>query len=90
MNKTWGRLARSWQRGPLRSGNGLRIIAHRGFRAAYPENTKSAFFASLGRSHMVELDVRLSLDNAVVRIKSGARRIDQNVREIVAKDIKLS
>ena len=43
MNKTWGRLARSWQRGPLRSGNGLRIIAHRGFRAAYPENTKSAF-----------------------------------------------
>ena len=66
MNKTWGRLARSWQRGPLRSGNGLRIIAHRGFRAAYPENTKSAFFASLGRSHMVELDVRLSLDNAVV------------------------
>ena len=66
MNKDWGRLARSWQRGPLRSGNGLRIIAHRGFRAAYPENTKSAFFASLGRSHMVELDVRLSLDNAVV------------------------
>ena len=45
MNKDWGRLARSWQRGPLRSGNGLRIIAHRGFRATYPENTKSAFFA---------------------------------------------
>lgn len=58
-----GRLAMAWQRRPQR---GLRIIAHRGFRARFPENTRSAFAASLGRSHMVELDVRLSLDKEVV------------------------
>ncbi len=58
-----GRLAMAWRRTPRR---GLRIIAHRGFRACFPENTRSAFMASLGRSHMVELDVRLSRDNEVV------------------------
>ncbi len=58
-----GRLAMAWRRRPQR---GLRVIAHRGFRACFPENTRSAFAASLGRSHMVELDVRLSRDKEVV------------------------
>lgn len=42
------------------------IIAHRGYRACYPENTLCAFAASLGCCGMVELDVRLSADGVVV------------------------
>ena len=42
------------------------IIAHRGYRACYPENTLCSFAASLGRCGMVELDVRLSAYGAVV------------------------
>lgn len=41
-------------------------IAHRGYRACFPENTLCAFAASLGRCGMVELDVRLSADGVVV------------------------
>lgn len=43
-----------------------KIIAHRGFRACYPENTLAAFSASLGRCAMIELDLQLSRDNQVV------------------------
>ena len=42
------------------------IIAHRGYRACYPENTLCAFDRSLGRSDMVELDVQLSADGTAV------------------------
>jgi glycerophosphoryl diester phosphodiesterase len=42
------------------------IIAHRGYRACYPENTLCAFAHSLGRSDMVELDVQLSADGVAV------------------------
>jgi glycerophosphoryl diester phosphodiesterase len=42
------------------------IIAHRGYRACYPENTMLAFDRSLGRCDMIELDVRLSADGRVV------------------------
>lgn len=42
------------------------IIAHRGFRACYPENTPLAFACSLGRCDLIELDVRLSQDGQVV------------------------
>ena len=42
------------------------IIAHRGYRACFPENTLLAFERSLGRCDMIELDVRLSADGAVV------------------------
>ena len=42
------------------------IIAHRGFRACYPENTRCAFDQSLGRSRMIELDVRLCRDGVAV------------------------
>lgn len=44
------------------------IIAHRGYRACFPENTLLAFERSLGRCDMIELDVRLSADGAVVVI----------------------
>ncbi len=38
------------------------IAAHRGFRAHYPENTLSAFKASVGRCHCIELDIQMSKD----------------------------
>lgn len=42
------------------------IIAHRGYRACYPENTLCAFTQSLGRSDMIELDVQLSADGVAM------------------------
>jgi glycerophosphoryl diester phosphodiesterase len=45
------------------------IIAHRGYRAKYPENTLSAFKAALDAgAAMIELDVSLSYDRKVVVI----------------------
>lgn len=43
-------------------------IAHRGFRAEYPENTICAFEAAItkGRAHAIETDIHLSKDNVVV------------------------
>lgn len=37
-------------------------VAHRGFRSHYPENTLSAFIASVGRCNIIELDIQLSKD----------------------------
>ena len=37
-------------------------VAHRGFRSHYPENTLSAFIASVGRCNLIELDIQLSKD----------------------------
>lgn len=42
------------------------IGAHRGFRAIRPENTLSAFEASLGCCHYIELDVQMSGDGIPV------------------------
>ena len=44
------------------------IGAHRGFRAYRPENTLSAFTASLGRCHFIEVDVQMSRDGIPVII----------------------
>lgn len=38
------------------------IAAHRGYRAHHPENTLSAFKASVGRCHFIELDIQMSKD----------------------------
>ncbi len=38
------------------------ICAHRGFRSHLPENTLSAFKASIGRCHFIELDIQMSKD----------------------------
>lgn len=44
-------------------------IAHRGFRAKYPENTQAAFRGALQiQAGMVELDVAMSRDRALVVI----------------------
>ncbi len=42
------------------------IVAHRGFRAHRPENTLSAFTASLNRCHFIEADVQVSKDGVPV------------------------
>ncbi len=45
------------------------IIAHRGFKALYPENTLAAFRAAIDLgSPMIELDVTLTLDRDVIVI----------------------
>lgn len=60
-------IASSAQRSPFDRFQGKPlIIAHRGYRACYPENTLCAFAASLGLCGMIELDVRLSSDNVAV------------------------
>ncbi|KAK5950342.1 hypothetical protein OHC33_008561 [Knufia fluminis] len=43
-------------------------IAHRGYKAEYPENTMCAFKAALekGRAHAIETDIHLTKDNVVV------------------------
>lgn len=38
------------------------IAAHRGYRSKRPENTLSAFRASLGHCHFIELDIQMSKD----------------------------
>ncbi|MGD9950870.1 MAG: glycerophosphodiester phosphodiesterase, partial [Desulfobulbus sp.] len=61
------------------------IIAHRGYRACFPENTLLAFNRSVGRCDMIELDVRLSRDGEIVifhdeflnRTSDGANRARQ-------------
>jgi glycerophosphoryl diester phosphodiesterase len=48
------------------------IIAHRGYRAKYPENTLSAFQAALDAgASMIELDVTMSYDRKLVVIHDG-------------------
>ncbi len=44
------------------------IAAHRGFRFNYPENTRCAFEAAVGRCDFIEVDIRLSRDNVPVII----------------------
>lgn len=39
------------------------IAAHRGYRSKRPENTLSAFRASVGHCHFIELDIQMSKDN---------------------------
>jgi glycerophosphoryl diester phosphodiesterase len=47
--------------------NALEIIAHRGYSAIAPENTRSAFLAALKHhAHSVEFDVQLSADRIPV------------------------
>jgi len=49
------------------------IIAHRGFRAKYPENTLAAFRAAeAAGAHALELDVTLTRDRRVVVIHDDA------------------
>lgn len=43
------------------------IIAHRGYKAAYPENTLAAFRAAVDvGAHALETDIHLSKDKVVV------------------------
>lgn len=70
------------------AAGGLRI-AHRGFRACFPENTWCAFAASLGRCDMIELDVQLSRDGVVVVFHDRLLTRTSNARQAAA-DLGLS
>lgn len=49
------------------SDSDVRVIAHRGFRLVYPENTLVAIDGAFGKgANAVEIDVRLSKDNVPV------------------------
>ena len=51
-----------------KSGNKLpQVIAHRGYRAAHPENTMAAFEGAVKvGSHALETDIHLTKDDVVV------------------------
>ncbi len=47
----------------------FQIVAHRGFSKMYPENTKSAYQAALGRHiQMLEIDLHMTKDDVLVSI----------------------
>jgi glycerophosphoryl diester phosphodiesterase len=68
-----------------RFGSQPLIIAHRGYRACYPENTLCAFAASIGRSRMIELDVQLSSDGVAVVFHDSHLTRTSNAAEIAGK-----
>lgn len=55
---------------PKPRGDGFifpQTIAHRGYKARYPENTMSAFKGAVGAgAHAIETDLHLSQDGIVV------------------------
>ncbi len=57
------------------------IIAHRGYRALFPENTLLAFERCLGRADMIELDARLSGDDEAVVFHDASLRRTTDVLE---------
>lgn len=71
------------------------IAAHRGYRAIRPENTLSAFRASIGHCHFIELDVQMSKDCVPVVIhdstldrtsNAGARCHQLNIDSLNVSD----
>ena len=58
------------------------IAGHRGFRSAYPENTRCAFDAAIGRCDFLELDIRLSRDGEPVIIHDATLHRTSNAARI--------
>jgi glycerophosphoryl diester phosphodiesterase len=58
------------------------IAAHRGYRAIHPENTFSAFHASIGRCHFIELDIQMSKDFVPVVIHDPTLERTSNARDL--------
>ena len=62
------------------------IIAHRGYRAQYPENTLASFKAALDAEvHMIELDVMLSRDRKLVVIHDATLERTTNGHGLVKR-----
>ncbi len=57
------------------------IAAHRGFRAHHPENTLSAFKASIGHCHFIELDIQMSKDCVPVVFHDSTLERTSNAKE---------
>ena len=53
----------------------MKVMAHRGYSGAYPENTMLAFRNAEGKADAIELDVQLTKDGYVVVIHD--ERIDR-------------
>lgn len=53
----------------------MKVMAHRGYSGAYPENTMTAFKKAEGKADAIELDVQLTKDGKVVVIHD--ERIDR-------------
>jgi glycerophosphoryl diester phosphodiesterase len=70
------------------------IAAHRGYRAIRPENTFSAFSASVGCCHFIELDIQMSKDFVPVVIHDPTLERTSNAqalyREIDLKTLNIS
>jgi glycerophosphoryl diester phosphodiesterase len=70
------------------------IAAHRGNRARRPENTFSAFAASVGCCHLIELDIQMSRDGVPVVIHDPTLERTSNAkalyREIGLKTLEVS
>ena len=50
----------------------VKVVAHRGFSGEFPENTRVAFEEAIGlRVDMIEFDVHLSADGALIVIHDG-------------------
>jgi glycerophosphoryl diester phosphodiesterase len=58
------------------------IAAHRGYRAIYPENTCSAFYASIGHCHFIELDIQMSKDFVPVVIHDPTLERTSNAKAL--------
>lgn len=64
-----------------RRNGGCRIIAHRGYSSAYPENSLASYKAAISAgADLVEMDLRLSRDDVVVchhdPVTAGNEKID--------------
>lgn len=70
------------------------VAAHRGNRARRPENTLSAFVASVGCCHFIELDIQMTSDCVPVVIHDPTLERTSNARtlcrEIGLKSLKVS
>ncbi|KJR98469.1 MAG: hypothetical protein VR65_20865 [Desulfobulbaceae bacterium BRH_c16a] len=56
------------------------IAAHRGYRSKRPENTLSAFRASIGHCHFIELDLQMSNDYIPVVIHDSSLERTSNAK----------
>ena len=75
-----------------RRGGGCRIVAHRGYSAAFPENTLVAYERAIGAgADVVEIDLRKSRDGSVVchhdATTGGENIADLDLSELKARGI---
>lgn len=73
--------------------NELKVAAHRGYSAHYPENTLLAFYEGIqAGAHMLELDLRLSSDGQIVifhdELLKRTAQVDRPLSEFTVEQLK--